>query len=134
MTQPAPSPVDDPFGLERFMSAQEGVYPQALEELRGGRKRSHWIWFIFPQIDGLGSSETTRYFAIKSLEGARAFLAHPVLGVRLRDCAETILQHTGRSISDTLPYPDDLKLQSSMTLFELVAPPGSVFGRVLDRF
>jgi uncharacterized protein (DUF1810 family) len=134
MTQPAVSPSDDPFGLERFVSAQEGAYPQAIAELRRGRKRSHWIWFVFPQIDGLGSSETTRHFAIKSLDEARAFLAHPVLGTRLRECAEAVLQHSGRAISDVLPHPDDLKLQSSMTLFELAAPRDSVFGRVLDQF
>jgi uncharacterized protein (DUF1810 family) len=134
MTERAPSFSEDSFHLERFVSAQEGAYPLALAELRAGRKRSHWIWFVFPQIDGLGFSETTRHFAIKSLDEARAFLAHPVLGARLRECAEALLQHVGRSISDILPYPDHLKLQSSMTLFELAAPPASVFAQVLDQF
>jgi len=116
------------------VSAQEGIYPQAIAELRSARKRSHWIWFIFPQIDGLGSSATTQHFAVKSLDEASALLTHPVLGARLRECAEAVLLNAGRAISDILPFPDDLKLQSSMTLFEFVAPPDSVFGRVLDRF
>jgi uncharacterized protein (DUF1810 family) len=134
MSERTPASPDDPFDLQRFVSAQEDTYQQAIAELRGGRKRSHWMWFVFPQIDGLGSSETTRQFAIKSLDEARAVLAHPTLGARLRECAEALLLNAGRSISDILPYPDDLKLQSSMTLFELVAPPDSIFGRVLDHF
>jgi uncharacterized protein (DUF1810 family) len=94
------TPSDDPSGLNRFLSAQEQVYRQAVEELRRGRKQSHWIWFVFPQIDGLGTSETTRHFAIRNLYQARAFLAHPVLGARLRECAEAVLQHAGRPVSD----------------------------------
>ncbi len=124
----------DPYELNRFISAQESVYDRVLAELRGGLKRSHWMWFIFPQIDGLGHSPTTRFYAIKSLEEALQYLSHPVLGARLVECAEAILGVQGRSASDIFGYPDDLKLQSSMTLFALAAGPGSVFERVLDRY
>lgn len=123
-----------PFDLERFLNAQESVYPTALAELRGGRKRTHWMWFVFPQFAGLGSSATSWHFAIKSLEEARAYLRHPVLGARLEECAGALIGIEGRSAADIFPYPDDLKLQSSMTLFDLVAPPGSVFARVLDKY
>jgi uncharacterized protein (DUF1810 family) len=124
----------DPFDLNRFISAQVGVYERALAELRDGLKRSHWMWYIFPQIEGLGHSPTTRHYSIKSLEEARQYLAHPVLGTRLRSCAEAVLAVQGRSASDIFGHPDDWKLQSSMTLFELVSGPGSVFDRVLDRY
>ncbi len=124
----------DPFDLNRFISAQEGIYDRALAELREGLKRSHWMWFIFPQIEGLGHSPTTRLYSIKSLEEARQYLAHPVLGTRLVACAEAVLAVQGRSASDIFGHPDDWKLQSSMTLFELVSGPGSAFARVLDRY
>jgi uncharacterized protein (DUF1810 family) len=120
--------------LARFVSAQEGVYAQALAEIRSGRKRTHWMWFVFPQIAGLGSSPTAERYAIRSLEEAREYLRHPVLGPRLIECAECLLPFAGRAASDIFPYPDDLKLRSSMTLFELAAPSDSVFGRVLDAF
>ncbi len=97
-------------------------------------KRSHWMWFIFPQIEGLGFSPTTRHYSIKSLEEARQYLAHPVLGPRLKECTEAVLAVQGQSAADIFGYPDDMKLQSSMTLFELVSGPRSVFGRVLDRY
>lgn len=125
---------EDPFELNRFISAQEGIYAGVLAELRGGRKRTHWMWFIFPQIDGLGHSTTTRYYAVKSLEEARRYLAHPVLGKRLVECAEAVLAVEVRSASDIFGYPDDMKLQSSMTLFSLVAGTDSVFARILDRY
>ncbi len=125
---------DDPFDLNRFLSAQEGVYGRVLAELRGGLKRTHWMWYIFPQIDGLGHSPTTRHYAIKSLEEARRYLAHPVLGARLVECAESVLAVQGLSASDVFGHPDDMKLQSSMTLFALVAEPGSVFERVLEKY
>jgi uncharacterized protein (DUF1810 family) len=125
---------EDPFDLNRFASAQEGVYDRALAEVRSGLKRSHWMWYIFPQIDGLGFSSTARHYAIKSLEEARQYLGHAVLGARLRECAETVLAVQGRSASDIFGYPDDMKLQSSMTLFALVSEPGSVFGRVLEKY
>jgi uncharacterized protein (DUF1810 family) len=123
-----------PFNLERFVSAQAGAYAAALAELRGGRKRTHWIWFIFPQVEGLGQSSTSMRYAIRGLDEARAYLGHPVLGPRLIECSEAVLGVEGRAASEILPYPDDLKLRSSMTLFELVAEPGSVFGRVLDKY
>ena len=124
----------DPYDLNRFISAQEGIYDRVLAELRGGLKRSHWMWFIFPQIDGLGHSLTTRHYAVKSVEEARRYLGHPVLGARLVECAEAILAVQGRSVSDIFGYPDDMKLQSSMTLFALVAGPRSVFERVLEKY
>jgi uncharacterized protein (DUF1810 family) len=125
---------DDPFELNRFISAQEGIYDRVLAELRSGRKRTHWMWFIFPQIDGLGHSATTRRYAIKSMEEVRQYLNHPVLGPRLVECAEAVLAIEGRSISEIFGYPDDLKLESSMTLFACVADPRSVFVRILDKY
>ena len=124
----------EPYDLNRFISAQEGVYDRALAELRGGLKRSHWMWYIFPQIEGLGHSPTTRHYSIKSLEEARQYLAHPVLGARLVECAEAVLAVQGQSASDIFGHPDDWKLQSSMTLFKLVSGPRSVFERVLDKY
>jgi uncharacterized protein (DUF1810 family) len=124
----------DPFDLNRFITAQKGVHERALAELRSGLKRSHWMWFIFPQIEGLGFSSTTRLYSLKSLEEARAYLAHPVLGARLRECTEAVLDVKGRSASDIFGYPDDRKLQSSMTLFSLVARPDSVFQRILEKY
>jgi uncharacterized protein (DUF1810 family) len=124
----------DPFDLNRFLSAQEGVYDRVLAELRAGRKRTHWMWYIFPQIDGLGRSPTARQYAIKSLEEARRYLAHPLLGARLVECAEAVLAVQGLSASDIFGYPDDMKLCSSMTLFAWVSEPRSVFERVLDKF
>jgi uncharacterized protein (DUF1810 family) len=124
----------DPYDLNRFISAQEGIYDRILDELRGGLKRTHWMWYVFPQIDGLGHSPTTRYYAIKSSEEARRYLAHPVLGARLVESAEAVLAVQGRSVSDIFGYPDDVKLQSSMTLFALATEPGSVFERVLDKY
>jgi uncharacterized protein (DUF1810 family) len=122
-------------GLGRFVDAQdEGrLYDQALREVRQGRKRTHWMWFVFPQFRGLGSSATSRHFAIESLDEAKAYLSHPVLGPRLRECADALLTLEGSSASEVFPHPDDLKLQSSMTLFDL-AEPGSVFGRVLAKY
>lgn len=121
-------------GLDRFLSGQEGVYAQALAEIRAGEKRSHWMWFIFPQLVGLGHSATARFYGIRDLAEAQAFLAHPVLGARLRECAEALLTVTGRDASDIFGYPDDVKLRSSMTLFAAAAGPDSVFERVLDRY
>jgi uncharacterized protein (DUF1810 family) len=125
---------NDPYDLDRFISAQQGIYDGVLAELRGGRKRSHWMWYIFPQIDGLGHSPTTRHYSIKSLEEARSYLAHPVLGARLVECAETVVALQGLSAADIFGHPDDWKLHSSMTLFALVSGPRSVFERVLDRY
>jgi uncharacterized protein (DUF1810 family) len=124
----------DTFDLKRFIRAQDSVYVHVLEELRSGRKRTHWMWYIFPQIDGLGYSATTRHYAIKSMAEARAYLNHPVLGSRLLECVDAILAIEGRSASEILGYPDDMKLQSSMTLFASVAGLDSVFVRVLNKY
>lgn len=125
---------DDAFGLSRFITAQDIVYARVLEELKSGRKRSHWMWYIFPQVDGLGYSATSKHYAIKSMDEARAYLNHPVLGSRLLECVNAVLAIEGRSASDILGYPDDLKLKSSMTLFASVAGPDSVFARVIDKY
>lgn len=124
----------DPFRLQRFIDAQEGVHARALDELRAGRKTTHWMWFVLPQVAGLGSSAMAQRYAIGSLEEARAYLAHPVLGPRLVECTEAVLSHSDRTAHDILGSPDDVKLRSSMTLFVLVAGPESVFQRVLDAF
>ena len=124
----------DSFDLGRFTSAQEGIYDIALAELRRGQKRTHWMWFIFPQIDGLAHSATSKYYSIKSIEEARQYLNHPVLGAKLLECAEAVLAVEGRSVSEIFGYPDDLKLKSSMTLFAYVADPRSVFVRILDKY
>ena len=123
----------DPFDLERFVTAQEEVYRQALTELRRGRKESHWIWFIFPQLDGLGSSETTKHYSIKSRQEAADYLKHPVLGTRLVQCVNALLRIHDKSALEIMGYPDDLKLHSCMTLFAAVAGNGSIFHQVLDR-
>lgn len=128
------SPTRDPFQLKRFVDAQEGIYPQALAELRAGAKHSHWMWFVFPQIDGLGSSGTARFYAIKSRDEAQAYLDHPVLGPRLRECCEALLQLADDNPTRILGYPDDLKLRSSMTLFAAVAGDDPLFEQVLAKF
>ena len=123
-----------PDDLSRFLEAQEGDYARALSEIRGGRKRTHWMWYIFPQYDGLGSSPTSRRYSIKSLAEAAAYLRHPVLGPRLVECAEATLGVEGRSALDIFGNPDDLKLRSCATLFPCVSPVGSVFDRLLARY
>jgi uncharacterized protein (DUF1810 family) len=120
--------------LDRFVAAQNPVYGQVLAELRAGRKRSHWMWFVFPQLDGLGRSPTARHFAIRSREEGLQYLAHPLLGARLLECTETLIAVPDRSISEILGFPDDLKFRSSMTLFAELAGPGSVFEQALGRF
>jgi uncharacterized protein (DUF1810 family) len=124
----------DPHDLNRFVQAQEDDYEQALAEIRSGRKRSHWMWYVFPQIDGLGFSATSRRYAIKSLAEAKAYLAHPVLGPRLTECAEAALGVEGRSAHEIFGSPDDMKLRSCATLFACVAPAGSVFDRLLAKY
>ncbi len=125
----------DPHDLARFVSAQEDCYTTALDEVRRGRKRTHWMWFVFPQYAGLGFSETSRRYAINSRAEAEAYLAHPVLGPRLRECCEAAVATDGRlSAHDVFGSPDDHKLKSCATLFAAVSPPGSVFERVLARF
>lgn len=125
----------DPFDLSRFKTAQEKMYSSVLTELRSGRKNSHWMWFIFPQVDGLGRSATAQHYAIKSLAEARAYLKDPVLGARLLECAEELEALEGRTASAIFGYPDDLKLRSSLTLFASVSEdPHSVFVRVLEKY
>jgi uncharacterized protein (DUF1810 family) len=125
---------DDPHNLMRFVEAQEDDYKQALSEIRNGRKQSHWMWYIFPQIDGLALSSTAKYYSIKSLDEARAYLDHPVLGPRLLECAEAAVGVAGRSAREVFGSPDDLKLRSCATLFACVSPPGSVFERLLAKY
>jgi uncharacterized protein (DUF1810 family) len=134
MTERADEPTDR-WDLARFVEAQAGVHERALAELRAGRKQSHWMWFVFPQLAGLGSSAMAERYAISSLDEARAYLAHPQLGPRLVECAEALLQLEGeRSAAVIMRSPDDLKLRSSATLFARVSPAGSVFHRLLDRY
>lgn len=128
------STASDPFNLARFVSAQEKVYPTVLAELRNGEKRTHWMWYIFPQIAGLGHSPTAQYYAIQSRAEAEHYLAHPILGSRLRECTAAMLAITGRSAWEIFGSPDDLKLRSCMTLFAAVAEPGSLFTQVLDAY
>jgi uncharacterized protein (DUF1810 family) len=122
------------FDLERFVSAQRVAYDGVRAELRAGRKTGHWIWFIFPQISGLGRSELSRSYAVASLDEARAYLAHPVLGPRLRECAGLLLAITRRSATDILGPVDAMKVRSSMTLFHRAAPDDPVFAEVLRRY
>lgn len=126
--------MSDPYNLQRFIDAQDRDYTIALEELRRGRKESHWIWYIFPQVAGLGFSSMSQRYAINSREEGFAYLEHPVLGARLQECATVLLQHRERKIEDIMGYPDDLKLQSSMTLFASLSPPDSVYHLVLHTF
>ena len=126
--------MDTEFDLERFVAAQDPVYSTVLGELRTGRKRSHWMWFVFPQIEGLGSSEMARRYAIRSSDEAAAYLAHPVLGPRLRECARLVALHHDQEIGEIFDSPDDRKFQSSMTLFADVAPDEAVFQTCLDQF
>jgi uncharacterized protein (DUF1810 family) len=124
----------DPYDLSRFVQAQEYSYDQALSEIRSGRKQSHWMWYIFPQLEGLGFSATSRRYSIKSIAEAEAYLGHPILGPRLVECCEAALRVEGRSASDIFGYPDDMKLRSCATLFALVSPAGSVFHQLLDKY
>lgn len=123
----------DPFDLQRFVEAQETTYAQALAELKAGRKQSHWIWFIFPQIEGLGSSAMNRRYAISSLEEAVAYLEHPVLGARLRDCVDAVNALESRSARQVFG-PDDVKFRSSLTLFHRAAPDEHRFSDALAKY
>jgi uncharacterized protein (DUF1810 family) len=125
---------NDPYDLGRFLRAQEGDYHQALSEIMSGRKRSHWMWYIFPQFDGLAISSTSKLYSIKSIDEARAYLAHPVLGPRLLKCAEAVVGVDNRSATEIFGSPDDLKLRSCATLFASVSPPDSVFDRILEKY
>ena len=120
--------------LSRFLKAQEQDYEQALREIRSGRKRSHWMWYIFPQIQGLGFSPTAQYYAIRDLQEARDYLAHPVLSARLKEISSALLDLNGLSASEIFGYPDDLKLRSSMTLFRMADLNEPVFLEVLEKY
>lgn len=128
--------MSDPYRLERFVTAQDsgGAYRRALAELRAGRKASHWMWFVFPQLAGLGSSAMARQYAISGLDEARAYLRHPVLGPRLRECAGAVAAAERTSASDIFGYVDAMKLRSCMTLFAAAVPAEPVFAAVLDRY
>jgi len=120
--------------LQIFVKAQEDIYEQALAELKNGKKVSHWMWFVFPQIAGLGNSEMARKFAIPNLADAKAYLSHDLLGSRLRECTEAVLAVEGRTAHEILGSPDDMKLKSCMTLFELADGPDSVFSDILMKY
>lgn len=124
----------DSFNLDRFISAQAGVFPQVLAELGAGQKRSHWMWFIFPQMKGLGSSSHSHFYGIGSIEEATAYWRHPVLGPRLEECTRLVNLVEGRPIEQILGYPDDLKFRSSMTLFSRAASDTSVFNDALGKY
>jgi uncharacterized protein (DUF1810 family) len=126
--------MDDPFDLQRFIEAQEPVYGRVCDELRRGRKTSHWMWFVFPQIRGLGHSPIAQKFAIASLAEARAYLDHPILGPRLRQCTQLVIDVEGRTASEIFGYPDDMKFRSSMTLFALAAPDDPLFKSALTKY
>ena len=124
----------DPHDLARFVTAQRGTYEVALDELKSGAKQSHWMWFIFPQVAGLGSSTMATHYAVRSRAEANAYLSHPVLGPRLRECAEALLRIRDKSAEQIMGRPDDVKLRSSMTLFAAISEPNSPFHAVLDRY
>ena len=125
---------NDPFRLSRFVEAQDGVYAQALAEIRGGRKRTHWMWFVFPQLKGLGASAMAEHFGIAGPDEARAYLDHPVLGPRLVECVESLNALPHHSASEIFGYPDDLKLRSCATLFASASSAGSAFEHLLDKY
>ena len=126
--------MNDPHDLNRFLLAQQDDYERALAEVKNGRKRTHWMWYIFPQIDGLGFSSMARRYGIKGADETRAYLAHPILGSRLLACAEAVVAKAGNNATEIFGSPDDLKLRSSATLFASVSAPNSVFHRLLEKF
>lgn len=125
---------NDPYNLQRFVEAQESVYETARAELSAGSKRGHWIWFIFPQLTGLGMSAMSQAFGISSLDEARAYLNHPILGARLRECTQLVLNVQGRSVDQIFGYPDNLKFRSSMTLFAKSARDNQIFTDALGKY
>ncbi|TDV46507.1 uncharacterized protein (DUF1810 family) [Pseudomonas graminis] len=126
--------MNDPFDLQRFVEAQASTHERALAELKSGRKQSHWMWFVFPQLAGLGHSDMARRYGISGREEAIAYLQHPILGERLASCCEALLEWKDRSAMQIMGSPDDMKLRSSMTLFALVAPDPPAFQKVLEAF
>jgi uncharacterized protein (DUF1810 family) len=121
-------------GINRFIRAQENIYLQVINELQNGKKTSHWMWFIFPQIEGLGFSSTSKYYSIKTIAEAKEYVMHPVLGKRLLECSTILLNIEGKSAESIFGYPDNLKLQSSMTLFSFTSPESTVFLNVLNKY
>ena len=128
------SATTDLFDLGRFLSAQDGTYNDVVQELKSGQKLTHWMWYVFPQFNGLGTSATARHYAIKSLEEARQYLEHPILGMRLLECTKTVNRLQGRTVLQIFGTPDNMKFCSSMTLFELVAGLKSEFSFALDKY
>jgi len=126
--------ITDPYQLQRFVIVQDRVFDQVREELRAGRKRSHWMWFVFPQIKGLGNSPTAQRYAISSRAEAAAYLKHPVLGPRLRECARLVTEIDGRTIEEIFGYPDNLKFRSSMTLFAHATSDNEVFTEAIEKY
>ena len=126
--------MSDPFDLQRFVEAQAAVAADVTAELRAGRKRRHWMWFVFPQLRGLGASRLAHRYGIASLAEARAYLDHPVLGARLRDWTRLVIEANAASIEDVLGYPDDLKFRSSMTLFARATTDDALFRKAIDRY
>ncbi len=124
----------DPFELQRFIDAQKNTYASAVAELQSGRKCSHWMWYIFPQLSGLGYSETSRRFAIKSINEAQAYWRHSILGTRLIECSQIVFLLPDKSAYEIFGSPDDMKLKSCMTLFEVVTDSGTVFAKILDKY
>jgi len=120
--------------LNRFLIQQEGLYKIIIEELRRGEKSTHWIWFIFPQVKGLGHSQTSHFYGIESLDEAKSYIGHPVLGKRLIECCEILMKLEGKKISHILPPPDDVKLRSSMALFSIASPESNIFTAVLQKY
>ncbi len=127
-------PKSELFDPNRFLEAQESIYDEAITEIRAGRKRTHWMWFIFPQLIGLGTSSTAVRYAIENLDDASAYLTHPILGPRLIECAEAVLAVHGKSATEIFGSPDDLKLRSSATLFAQVSPANSAFHQIVDKY
>ncbi len=124
----------DPYDLDRFVEAQESIYAQATAELAAGRKRSHWMWFVFPQLEGLGASAMAQRYAIRSLAEAQAYLEHPLLGARLRECVALVNRVETRVAHDIFGHPDDLKFHSSTTLFAAAAPEEPLFAEALRKY
>ena len=134
MTNETTTKNQNDFNLNRFVAAQENIYQTVIGELKNGDKQSHWMWFIFPQIDGLGTSSTAKFYAIKNIEEASAYCNHPILGKRLLECSAILLTINNKSADDIFGFPDYVKLQSCMTLFSVVFPQESVFKEVLSKY
>jgi uncharacterized protein (DUF1810 family) len=126
--------MENPFNLDRFVFAQEKIYSSVVEELKAGIKMSHWMWFIFPQVESLGRTEIAKRYAIKSLGEAKAYVSHPVLGRRLQECTELVLAIDSKSANDIFGHPDDLKFKSSMTLFLVAMPKIDLFQRAINKY